>query len=278
MENKVIKQASFITLITFQKIAQNPFNTMEQRMYDVPLCTMYNRWDGKIGFIGGLVDQGEDLLTAAIREFEEESGVRIKHLKHRAIKLYEETLNTTKSTLYYIMLEVKEFHDIVSKMTLSQSFNSEGSPMIVHLVDHKRKDNTLGFTQFLNHNFAPMAKNGLLSVKELVDNYYHDTQVFIGSDLVIPENKNKINEIAEKYQINVIDVDNTKYRNQSLKLYWEEGFNIANVIHTDGVEKHIYLNHTDKNNIHIDTDNDIQDSPCITSNLSRFIWKLKIMK
>ena len=112
-----MKQAAFITLVTLQKIAQNSYNTMEQRMHNVPLCTMYNRWDGKIGFIGGLVDDGEDTLSAAIREFEEESGVRIKHLKHKAIKLYEETLNTTKSTLYYIILEVKEFHDIVSKMS-----------------------------------------------------------------------------------------------------------------------------------------------------------------
>ena len=173
-----MKQAAFITLVTFQKIAQNSYNTMEQRMLNVPLCTMYNRWDGKIGFIGGLVDDGEDTLSAAIREFEEESGISINHLKDKAINVYEETLNTTHSTLYYVVLNPKEFHDIISQMTLSQSFNSEGSPMVVHLVDHNRNGKTLGFSQYLLHNFAPMAKNGLLSIKDMVDNYQPKTEIY----------------------------------------------------------------------------------------------------
>ena len=157
-------------------------------------------------------------------------------------------------------------------MTLSQSFNSEGSPMVVHLVDHNRNGKTLGFSQYLLHNFAPMAKNGLLSIKYMVDNYQPKTEIYIKDNVFNTVNtkiiKESIDTLSENYTINVISDKNVKERNQVLAEYWEQGINVDNLIHTDGIKTEEYLKLCNKNSIIIDDNENLALSLTIMKNFS----------
>lgn len=179
-----MNQASFITLITVQKVAQDGSYTVEQKMADVALCTMFNRYDGRIGFVGGKTELNETSTETAYREFYEETGVSIDHLKGQEQLVYQAEESGVQSTLYAVYLHPKEFYEIVRQFDISGMFSDEGSPMVVHL--HEFSEST-GVQQFAKHNFAPMAKGGLLTLIEHVAElgYYKKQDIFFDCDMVL---------------------------------------------------------------------------------------------
>lgn len=72
------RNASFVGFYLKSKCYEGYKNVPEQvRDLDIPQILLLQRWDGKLGYVGGMVDEGEDILTAAIREVKEEINLDI---------------------------------------------------------------------------------------------------------------------------------------------------------------------------------------------------------
>ena len=149
-----MKRAAFVTLSTKQMVANSSHHSLEERLQDVPLCVMLSRWDGLIGFLGGKAEDSDtDLLTAAFREFEEETGVSIEQFKSQAELVAVLDNRSVQSTLYNVFLQPHDFNTVVSQFKISQDYTDEGSHIVVYL----EKFGSVGIDCFLQHNFAPMA-------------------------------------------------------------------------------------------------------------------------
>ena len=64
---------------------------------------MVDRWDGRVGFAGGMIDDGEELKTALKREIFEEIGIHVKVEKVHPIVSFE-----SKIVTHLFGLEVNE--------------------------------------------------------------------------------------------------------------------------------------------------------------------------
>ncbi len=72
-------QSVFLALHTKHQVyADSEALPQEYRDLYIPLLFLLNRWDGLVGFPGGNVDPGEDLVTALLREVEEEINVTLQ--------------------------------------------------------------------------------------------------------------------------------------------------------------------------------------------------------
>ena len=63
---------------------------------------MVHRWDNKVGFVGGFVDENENLVEAGLREIEEEAGVIAT--KESMVKVCEHKLDWGNVHLFKIDL------------------------------------------------------------------------------------------------------------------------------------------------------------------------------
>ena len=70
-----------------------------------PAIIMIDRWDGRMGFPGGTVDEGEDLLDALVREVKEEIGITVKPEKVRPIATHAGKLTTHLYALEVLEIE-----------------------------------------------------------------------------------------------------------------------------------------------------------------------------
>ncbi|XP_021374732.1 uncharacterized protein LOC110464043 isoform X2 [Mizuhopecten yessoensis] len=126
---------------------------------------MQMRFDGVIGFPGGLVDPGEDPVEAANREMVEEVGLDLT--KHSISKDNHITsfFNARKSlVLHFFGLEVTlgEFCDIERRNLQAPDYGSETLGLIRPPL-YTMGDNYRGLPAFLSNGFAGNARDELLT-------------------------------------------------------------------------------------------------------------------
>ena len=102
----------------------------------IPTVLLLNRWDGKIGFPGGHVEEGEDILVALKRELKEEINYTLTETP-TLINIIE----ASSSILHFFALECSSFSDmknIVRSATQADHFGSEVTgTMLQHLTTYK---------------------------------------------------------------------------------------------------------------------------------------------
>lgn len=142
----------------------------EKRNLLIPLVLMQLRWDGTLGFPGGLVNEGEDLNKALIREAEEEFHLVINEKLSKEIKLLstyaDDSINIHS---YYLEVNYAKIQKIQKKSFRAKHFYSENQGCILpQLADFKGQ----GIKNFLNNNFYLTAKEelkDLIKIENLLD-------------------------------------------------------------------------------------------------------------
>ncbi len=135
-----------------------------------PALIMIDRWDGRMGFPGGTVNEGESLMEALMREIKEEVGITIKPSHVRPIASHENRLVTHLYGLKVLEIEFLHiYYHILNNFSRSillhayeegdaSHFMSEITGIkIVPLLTHENK----GLNRFLENSFAGATKEDL---------------------------------------------------------------------------------------------------------------------
>lgn len=122
-----------------------------------PMVLMMQRWDGAIGFPGGKVDAGEDLVGAAVREAFEEAGLVI--FPSALTPLYAHEAGNIVVNLFRVdrSLAASTFESL--RRTLRDAADArdaiaEGSPFWAHLADYGKDG---GWKRLRNSNMLSTA-------------------------------------------------------------------------------------------------------------------------
>ncbi len=135
-----------------------------------PALIMIDRWDGRMGFPGGTVNEGESLLDALVREIKEEIGITIKPDKVHPIVSHETRLVTHLYGLKVLEAEFLHiYYHILNNFSRSillhayeegdeSHFMSEITGIkIVPLIQHENK----GIVRFIENSFAGSSREDL---------------------------------------------------------------------------------------------------------------------
>ena len=83
----MLNESAFIAIFCEDSFYRNyDYLTEDKRNFIIPLVLMLNRWDGKIGFIGGKIDEGESHLQCIIIELKEEIGYDLLNESQEKVK------------------------------------------------------------------------------------------------------------------------------------------------------------------------------------------------
>jgi len=127
------------------------------------LVNMHLRFDGRLGFPGGLIDPGENVEEALNREVSEEMGEGNKEVT--AENWIETNFCSTDNILlhfYCMELTKQEFFDLEKRGLQAKEYGVEVlGHMRVPLYTRER--NNGGFPMFLQNNFAGCARQNLLN-------------------------------------------------------------------------------------------------------------------
>lgn len=162
------KQASFIMAYAETNVWRNYSGISKQNKDTiVPLVLMMQRWDGLIGFIGGEVEPGEDLISSSIREFQEETGYALSNdqIKKFNFLCSHETDNLVT---HLITAKVSEFvlRDILTNSNKAEHFMSEGTLFTTQMINYPH---VRSFDNFMLNNFAPTVKEEIFHAVEALD-------------------------------------------------------------------------------------------------------------
>lgn len=140
------------------------------RHLQCPAVIMVDRWDGRMGFPGGTVNENEELLDALIREIKEEIGITVKPDKVHPIVTHETRLVTHFYGLKVLEAEFLHiYYHILNNFSRSillhayeegdeSHFMSEITGIkIVPLIQHQNK----GINRFMENAFAGTTKEDL---------------------------------------------------------------------------------------------------------------------
>lgn len=172
------KQASFLAIYSETTIwsSYNEINENEKQMI-VPLVLMIDRWDGCKGFIGGIVEEHETILQAAIRELKEEIGYELQSediLNQEFISSYE--LDNLVTHLIAIEVSFEKLKQIMSSFKNAQHYLSEVSG--VSAIQFINYPHTKSFDNFSNSIFAPTVKEEIVDLV-LAKNWNHKYNINI---------------------------------------------------------------------------------------------------
>jgi U8 snoRNA-decapping enzyme len=159
------KQAVFIMAYSETDIWRNYHGVSKEAQETiVPLVLMLQRYDGTIGFVGGQVDDGEDLLASAVREFKEETGYSLSSDQIRKFE-FACSHETDKMVTHLMTIKVSEFvlKDIIANSYKAEHFMSEGTLFTTHMINYPHMRS---FDNFMKNNFAPTVKEEIMEVIE----------------------------------------------------------------------------------------------------------------
>lgn len=139
----------------------------DKKNYVLPLVIMLNRWDGKIGFIGGNIDDNEDDLTCIVRETEEEIGYTISQdLQKQIFFVCSHTYENKTTSLYALKVDETTFKEILKSQHNALHYLSEGTASAIHFVNYPHN---ASFDNFMQNNFAPTVKEEIFSLVKLLE-------------------------------------------------------------------------------------------------------------
>jgi 8-oxo-dGTP pyrophosphatase MutT (NUDIX family) len=169
------KNAAFVCVHAKSKIYEFydhvPVETRNQ-VFDV--CLMMHRWDGMVGFPGGMVDKlpsgdWESLSEAALREAVEEVNL---HLVARKLKplsshaLGDGWLNVHAFSYDLGYQSVKELNLLLKRCVDAEHTTAEGSPFWQHIADY---GNGKGIAKTLDsNNLASAVKEELIMLMDRI--------------------------------------------------------------------------------------------------------------
>jgi U8 snoRNA-decapping enzyme len=172
------RNAVFVGFFVHSKLYQNYHDvSLSEREREFTQILLLMRWDARLGFPGGMVDEGESLVEAALREVQEEIHFfRINaHLsleeQHRQRSKFIGRLHPIVSHqikpdlnvhFFSCELSVKERDEIRTHAHLAIHANAEVAGVnFIHCFDRSNK----GFSSLLTHGFfAPGVKEELMSM------------------------------------------------------------------------------------------------------------------
>ncbi len=163
------KNAVFLAIYV-DKISPWKYFKDDIRHLQCPAFIMIDRWDGRMGFPGGTVNEGESLIEALVREIKEEIGITVKPTQVHPIASHE---NRIVTHLYGLKVLEAEFlhiyYHILNNFARSillhayeegdeSHFMSEITGIkIVPVVHHENK----GINRFVENAFAGATREDL---------------------------------------------------------------------------------------------------------------------
>lgn len=164
--NKEIPGKKKAAFVIFYCLDWQPWKTYrevdeERRKLTVPTCLMINRWDGTIGFIGGIVDKNESFEKAIKREVLEEIGHKLS-LKLEPIVAHDIGPITTHA--FSVQITHEEILHIQKDAALSEDFGSELTGVFLpHLIDYdsSTKSRKGGIVELYKNSMAPSVREEL---------------------------------------------------------------------------------------------------------------------
>lgn len=132
-------RAAFVILHTQYPVwEQYPGLTAAQKAIQIPACLMLRRWDGMSGFPGGVVEKGETLQQAAIRELWEEVGFEVSGDDvPRMQPLVAHDIGKISTHAFALRVDWFKLVDVARCVFFTEHFGSETcGPSLEHLVDY----------------------------------------------------------------------------------------------------------------------------------------------
>lgn len=155
------KKAVFTAIYTEYPIYLNEENIdFDKRLTVIPLVLFSNRWDGRIGLLGGIIDEGEDILSTAIREIKEESGYSPNALNLQYVS--ENSTPELKTHLFCLEVNFDTFKEIIKNQVEAEHFLTEVSLFGVHFINYAHR---LSFDNFMKNHFPATVKS---QIKDLI--------------------------------------------------------------------------------------------------------------
>lgn len=133
------RQATFVIFYckSTQPWKDYPADNSGRHNLRFPVCLMINRSDGSLGFIGGMVEEGETLEQAARREVKEEIGHDVQ-VGLEGLVAHDIGAITTHA--FIAEVSYKELRKIQEEATTADHFGSEITGVFLpHLVDYEKK-------------------------------------------------------------------------------------------------------------------------------------------
>jgi len=128
------------------------------------LVNLHMRFDGRIGFPGGLIDPGENTETGLNREIMEEIGLDLGLIESDWVYAHHSLEKKIVLHFYCKEIGLEDFCDMEKNAMSAKEFGVEllGNIRVpLYTYQNKNKD-FCGLPQFLNNNFAGVARNQLL--------------------------------------------------------------------------------------------------------------------
>jgi 8-oxo-dGTP pyrophosphatase MutT (NUDIX family) len=118
-----------------------------RRELTIPTCLMINRADGRIGFIGGMVEAGETLEGTAIREVEEEIGHAITT---ELEPIVAHDIGSFTTYAFAAQMSYTQLRAMQIEATKAPHFGSEVTGVFLpHLIDYEQTIDEAGGIQDL---------------------------------------------------------------------------------------------------------------------------------
>lgn len=139
-----LKEAVFVAVTAWAPIYkdyEDPTMSPEARAALYPMVILMNRWDGKVGFVGGFRESSHGLLKdTAVAEAEEELNLDISETTGM-FPLISHQNSRIRVHLFHHPLDVVSVHrlrGVLAAAACARDCVAEGAPFWAHLADYGR--------------------------------------------------------------------------------------------------------------------------------------------